>query len=112
MISVGEYIRRRRTLLDLKQAQLAERLRKRGYDYNSTSIVHWETGRHNPPMWDGGFVLALIEALEDEPLHFFAEIGYLGENEIAEFLRRTSTSDREFLLHFFRLLGGEPQNKE
>lgn len=112
MLTVGEYIRQRRAYLDIRLEDLARRLTDRGFKTAKTTVGNWENDVHAPPMENPQFVLALIDALEDEPLHFFAEIGYLGDNQITEYLRRTSVSDRNFLREFFHLLGSEPHDKQ
>lgn len=111
MPNLNEYLRRRRLAIAVTQEEVARRLTTGGYPISKASITHWEAGRYNPPMDDPQFVLCLIEALEDEPLHFFAETGYFGENEIAKFLRRVRPEDRDFLRSLLTLLTNPSQQE-
>lgn len=102
-MKIGEYIRAKRRALDITQDDLIDRLKQRGYTYSKSQLSNWETGRNDPPMADTAFVHVLVEALEDEPLHFLAETGYLGDNDLAKLFKLSTPQTRDLIREFFRL---------
>lgn len=63
-MEVREFIRQRRKAIKISQAELADRLSKRGHETSDTRISHWETGRNRPPLENKEFRYALAAALE------------------------------------------------
>lgn len=110
MMTIGEYIQRRRKSLDLRLDDLVRLLAERGYTFGRSTVGNWETDRHFPPLGDVGFFLALMEVLQDDPLHFFAEVGYLGQTDVAEFLKRVPSQDRSFLWGLLDALRRQEEN--
>lgn len=76
-LTIGEFIKARRSHLQLTQRDLLQRLKQQGVDYSISTIGWWENDRTVPPIQDVTFVNALCEALEVRNDVFFAALGMI-----------------------------------
>lgn len=70
------WIKRRRTELDLNQDDLAARLEIAGFSATRGSISHWENERYQPPLDDPNFRQAMAKALKLNVPEMLAMAGY------------------------------------
>ncbi len=71
------FLEKRRRMLKLSRADLAERLTQNGYECTEGAINHWEHGRANVPIEDPVFARALAVSLDVPPSELIKASGVL-----------------------------------
>jgi transcriptional regulator with XRE-family HTH domain len=109
---IGEFLRKRRTALDLSLSDLAQRLSSRGYVVQRQTVNHWETGRNNAPIESIEFRNALAGALELDVNEMLREMGFpVNDSErsnealyLADLADRLPEDGKELLIDYAQLL--------
>ena len=77
MTTIGDFIRSRRDKLLISQAELAAKLTLHGHTTTKANVGHWEKGRHDPPIDDKDFRLALALSLEMDVNELMNQLGFV-----------------------------------
>jgi transcriptional regulator with XRE-family HTH domain len=109
---IGEFLRKRRTELDLSLSDLTRRLSLRGYAVQRQTVNHWETGRNNAPIENLEFRNALAGALELDVNEMLREMGFpVNDSErsnealyLADLADRLPDDGKELLIDYAQLL--------
>lgn len=80
-MGIGDFLRHRRTELDISLSDLATRLALRGFSTTKANIGHWERGRTNPPLDDPDFRMALAASLEMSVNDLMRRLGYTTDED-------------------------------
>lgn len=60
----GIWLKNRRQHLGMSQEDLAARLQLAGFDFERSTVGHWEQARYRPPFENPSFVKAMSEILD------------------------------------------------
>lgn len=77
MVTIGEFLKQRRSVVGISQADLATRLTLRGHATTKANVGHWEKGRHIPPIEDHAFRMVLSSALEIDVNEMMTILGFV-----------------------------------
>lgn len=88
--ALAKFIKTRRMELNnMRQEDLADRLRHFGVDRRPSTIANWETDRNEP---DASIVPALAKALETSPFKIYDLLGIIDNIHAAEIVRALNTA--------------------
>ncbi|GIL12522.1 MAG: hypothetical protein BroJett038_12420 [Chloroflexota bacterium] len=84
------WIKERRIDLKMSQEDLAARLQLEGFQVTAGAISHWENGRHDPPLENPEFRIAIGKALRLNPTALLRRAGYEVANELSDNARQAA----------------------
>ncbi len=104
---LAQFLRSRRTALQLTQRDVQQRLEQRGYKYSEAAIAHWERSTKSVTakgiLKDPGFLQALAEVLETTPVAIMEAAGYLEGLEPITGLDTLNSDTRNLIAIFEKL---------